>query len=209
MWKMNCEDLQCLSRLFSKETNRTKQRIVLRLGCSNLDEIYGAGRGCRTVTIENIGEDWRKAKMQNYVFAPEPAYLLGNNKTGGTKNSSPALYYTCRPSCGVRVRRRRKEKHKLVSIDTSWYIVFAMKGTYLCGVMHTFVVMCHPSFAKVHLFFNLTRPPTWCSNSVFDCDLVVCAHPLTVGFYPFLVCSNLFFVFHTSFVNVKLHLRNS
>ena len=39
------------------------------------------------------------------------------NKTRGTKNSSPAFYYTCGRSCGARVRRRRKEKHELVSID--------------------------------------------------------------------------------------------
>ena len=47
-----------------------------------MDEIYGAGTGCRTITMENIGEDWSKTKMQNYVFATEPAYLLGSNKTG-------------------------------------------------------------------------------------------------------------------------------
>ena len=36
-------------------------------------------------------------------------------KTRGTKNSSPTFYYTCGRSCGTRVRRRRKEKHELVS----------------------------------------------------------------------------------------------
>ena len=50
-------------------------------------------------------------------------------KTRGTKNSSPAFHYTFRRSCGARVRRRRKEKHKLVSIDI-YNIVFATKGTY-------------------------------------------------------------------------------
>ena len=40
------------------------------------------------------------------------------------------LKLPCRRSCGARVRRRRKEKHELVSIDISWYTAFAMKGTY-------------------------------------------------------------------------------
>ena len=43
-----------------------------------------------------------------------------------------------------------------------------------------------PIFFKSSPFFS-TSPASlsWCSNSVFDCDLVVCVHPLTVDFYPF------------------------
>ena len=40
------------------------------------------------------------------------------------------LLHLCERSCGTGARKSRKDKHVLVSIDTSRYIVFRDKGTY-------------------------------------------------------------------------------
>ena len=44
------------------------------------------------------------------------------------------------------------------------YIIHTITGAMITsarnhGVMHTFVVMCHPSFAKVHPFFSTSPAP--------------------------------------------------
>ena len=53
-------------------------------------------------------------------------------KTGGNIDIDrfPAFNCTRERSCGAGARKRRKDKHVLVSIDTSQYIVFREKGTY-------------------------------------------------------------------------------
>ena len=57
MRKTNCKELTMLISTVLKGNTQTETKDFLRLGSSKLDEIYGAVRGCRAITMEDIGED--------------------------------------------------------------------------------------------------------------------------------------------------------
>ena len=67
--------------------------------------------------------------MQYHVLSPK-TLPSKNKKTEGNADSLPAFNCTSGRSCGAGARRRRNEKHKLVSIGTLQNIGAATKGTH-------------------------------------------------------------------------------